>query len=165
MLKASIILSFADPSDIQAVRRLLYNSQGVLQETLALVEMPKVLYAGFHWTLKQLQHQSLDESKLMVASKLASDQAFSAAPACPIYSTHENFSYKLDLLRKEGCATRKPSLTLEPMDFLSNGDRQHEIVDAICEESTLDPGQAEALCHSLCRDLAFTQGPPGTGKT
>ena len=32
-------------------------------------------------------------------------------------------------------------------------------------ETTLDEGQAQALCENLCRGLAFTQGPPGTGKT
>ena len=33
------------------------------------------------------------------------------------------------------------------------------------ENTTLDEGQAVALCENLNRGLAFTQGPPGTGKT
>ena len=39
------------------------------------------------------------------------------------------------------------------------------MLQEIRAQTTMDDGQAAALCESLSRRLAFTQGPPGTGKT
>ena len=38
------------------------------------------------------------------------------------------------------------------------------MLDTIERETTLDEGQAQALCENFCRGPAFTHGPSGVGK-
>ena len=163
---ASAILSFADPTDTNAVRRLLYNAQGLLQESFVLVEIPNVLYAGFYWTLKQLQNQSKGDDNLAFSNTLAPPTpGVSPTVSPPQYATSQDYLFQLDSLRKPGAATSGAPLTLRTSDFLSDEGFRLGFIDKLCLETTLDRGQASALCESLCRGFAFTQGPPGTGKT
>ena len=152
--------------DTSAIRRLLYNAQGILNECFVLVELPKVLYAGFCWTLEQLQRQSVSTQELAFVSTVAPLRATNSPKVSPPdYALLEGFSFELDVLRKDHGIKDIPSLTLNPAEFLSDHRIALEIVDKVFEQTTLDRGQAKALCESLCRSLAFTQGPPGTGKT
>ena len=163
---ASVILTFADPSDVDAVRRILYNAQGILQDKFILVELPNTLYAGFYWTLKQLQSQSQNEEHLAFLS-LISPWVPGESPKVspPKYSSVDGFTYQLDVLRQKGSPERSDSLTLRPNDLLADKQVRDAFIETLCCETTLDRGQAIALCDTLCRGLAFTQGPPGTGKT
>lgn len=83
----------------------------------------------------------------------------------PEYANVENFAFQLNSLRKKGDATVPSSLTLRPRDVMSDHEAKVSAIDDLCRETTLDRGQATALCENLCRGFAFTQGPPGTGKT
>ena len=166
IVSASAILSFADPTDTDAVRRLLYNAQGLLKEKFVLVEVPNVLYAGFYWTLKQLQNQSKGDDSLAFSDTLA-PPAPGASPTVspPQYATSQDYLFQLSSLRKPGTATQGTPLTLRTSEFLSSDAVRRGFIGKLCVETTLDRGQASALCESLCRGFAFTQGPPGTGKT
>ena len=166
LLKASVILSFADTSDTDAVRRLLYNSTGMRQEKFVIVELPNVLYAGFYWTLKDLQNISASEKDLAFIASIAPSTAGSSPEvSLPEYATLDGFAFQLDSLRKKDDATIKSSLTLKPKEVVSDRKAKDHAIEDLCRETTLDRGQARALCENLCRDFAFTQGPPGTGKT
>ena len=163
---ASAILTFADPSDVDAVRRILYNAQGLLQERFILVELPNTLYAGFYWTLKQLQNQSRNQESLAFLSLIAPwvpGESPEVSP--PEYASVDGFTYQLDVLRQKDCPRRSDSLILKPKDVLADKQVRDTCIETLCSETTLDRGQATALCDTLCRGLAFTQGPPGTGKT
>ena len=163
---ASVILTFADPSNIDVVRRILYNAQGLLKERFILVELPNTLYAGFYWTLKQLQKQSQNEERLAFLS-LISPWVPGESPEVspPKYASTDGFAYQLDVLRPIGSSEKGDSLTLRPNDLLADRQVRDACIDSLCSETTLDRGQAIALRDTLCRGLAFTQGPPGTGKT
>lgn len=160
-----MILTFADPSNVDAVRRLLYNSQGLLHERFVLVELPSTLYAGFYWTLKQLQNQSQGEDPIAFLDTIASGPGVSPEVSPPKYTSAEGFAYQLDVLRQKGTFEGKDSLVLKPNDLVANEELKYDFIDTVCRETTLDRGQAVALCENLCRGLAFTQGPPGAGKT
>ncbi len=163
---ASVILSFADRFNCDGVRRLLYNAQGQLQERFALVDIPSALYAGFFWTLKRLQDQSKGNEQIAFLSTIApSAEGRSPEVSLPKYTTAEGFEFQLDGLRKGNISKGQSSLRLRPGDLTSSDETKGSFVRTLCQETTLDYGQAEALCENLCRDLAFTQGPPGTGKS
>ena len=73
--------------------------------------------------------------------------------------------YNLDPIRKKADRPQGDRLTLDTTACFQEGRVLPSILQAIERETTLDQGQAQALCDTLCRRLAFTQGPPGTGKT
>ena len=146
--------------------RLTYNAQGLVNETFVLVEFPNALYAGFHWTLEQLQRQSSGSQELAFISTIAPSTALTSPEVSPPdYTLRNEFKFQLDLLRKDRGLDTRPSLTLKPAEVISDQGFANRMIETLCEETTLDRGQATALCESLCRSLAFTQGPPGTGKT
>ena len=60
------------------MRRLLYNSKGTRQERFGLVELPKVLYVGFYWTLKDLQNKSASDENLAFIKSIAPSTAGSS---------------------------------------------------------------------------------------
>ena len=165
-LRASLVLSFAETDDCDAVHRMLYNFQGYLEERFILVEFPSALYAGFQWTLKNLQRQATSSAEIAFLSRIAPSIAnHSPKVTLPRYATADGFEYNLDdLIRYDKIKTGR-SLRLSPRTLMDNSDAQDSFVDTLCEETTLDRGQAYALCQNLYRDIAFTQGPPGTGKT
>ena len=165
-LRASVVLSLANTGDTGAVRRLLYNSQGLLSEKFVLLELPNALYAGFYWTLKQLQSQSANKEELAFVSSIAPTTAgTSPVVSLPEYAATDGFCFQLDALRTNSNCDNRGSLTLRPIELVSDDQSKFNWIDTICRETTLDRGQATALCENLCRGFAFTQGPPGTGKT
>lgn len=83
----------------------------------------------------------------------------------PQYFKTDNAEYNLSILRKPHCSGAEKSLILRPRDYLHDQDRRRTILHSLRLQTTLDEGQAAALCENLSRGLAFTQGPPGTGKT
>lgn len=159
-------MSLANTSDTDAVRRLLYNSKGAAREQFGLVELPNVLYVGFYWTLTELQNKSASGKDLAFIESIAPFRAGSSLEvSVPEYTKDDKFAFQLDSLRKKGDAPFKKSLTLRPRELLSDKEAKGITIDEVCQETTLDRGQATALCENLCRGFAFTQGPPGTGKT
>ena len=148
------------------MRRLLYNSKGTRQERFGLVELPNVLYSGFYWTLKELQNKSASDKDLAFITSIAPSTAGSSPEvSIPEYVIVEDFAFQLQSLRKKHIAACTSSLTLRPRELVSNNEAKMMAIDKLCQETTLDRGQATALCENLCRSFAFTQGPPGTGKT
>lgn len=181
---ASVILSFAEPNDVEAVRHFLHNAHGASKKKFVLVEVPKALYAGFYWTLQQLQRQSYSDEDLAFVSSIApSVPGISPQVSPPEYAVDNDFAFQLDCLRKNGCTDGQPPLILRPSELASDEKQLGRLMGIICQETTLDRGQAVALCENLCRGFAFTQvhyfsqlsvfnmtkdkaqGPPGTGKT
>jgi hypothetical protein len=138
----------------------------LLQEKFVLVEIPSALYAGFYWTLKQLQNQSRSEESLAFESSIAPSEA-GASPEVspPAYTNEDGFAYQLDALRTKGAKIEAHSLTLKPIDISADYQAKTTFVDSLCRQTTLDRGQATALSENLCRGFAFSQGPPGSGKT
>ena len=148
------------------MRGLLYNSKGARQERFGLVELPNVLYVGFYWTLKDLQDKSASDKELAFITSIAPSTAESNPEvSIPEYATLDGFAFQLDSIRKRGDAPYTSPLTLRPKELVSDNEAKVIAIDKLCQETTLDRGQATALCENLCRGFAFTQGPPGTGKT
>ena len=131
-----------------------------------MVELPSVLYVGFYWTLKDLQRKSASHKELAFITSIAPSTAGSSPEvSMPEYATRSDFAFQLDSLRiKSNSAVRQP-LTLKPREVTSDYRAKDNVIEELCRETTLDRGQATALCENLCRGFAFTQGPPGTGKT
>ena len=136
-----------------------------MNESFVLVELPNVLYAGFYWTLKQLQDQAKGTEVLAFCNVLASSSEENIDIGCPQYASDSDFAFDLSLLHKDRLLYRNKYLVLKPKELILSEDLQKRYIDNLCDATTLDHGQANALCFSLCRSLAFTQGPPGTGKT
>lgn len=166
MFSASVILSFAERANCDGIRRMLYNSQGHFHEKFALLDIPSALYAGFYWTLKSLQNQAKGDEEIAFLSTIApSVVGTDPEVSLPKYTTAEGFEFHLDGLRKGNDSEAQSRLRLRPGDLISNNESKDSFVRTLCNETTLDHGQAEALCENLCRDMAFTLGPPGTGKS
>ena len=89
-------------------------------------------------------------------------QELESSPQCGLTSER---IYNLEPLRKMTDRPQGDRLTLDTRTCFQNGRVLPSILHTIERETTLDQGQAQALCDTLCRRLAFTQGPPGTGKT
>lgn len=166
-LRASVVVSFADPSDTDTMRQALYGlKQLERKEKFVIVEFPKVLVAGFHWILKHLQFLSSSKNTTAFSDIIAPpDAQTELLIPPPTYSGAIKSTFDLGILQdtchKDSCSTLKVE-----SHFLNAGlMEQKALVEDICSATTLDPGQATALCESLSRGLAFTQGPPGTGKT
>ncbi|KAG8525794.1 uncharacterized protein KY384_000554 [Bacidia gigantensis] len=163
---AALVLSFAEPSDIDAVRRLLYNYKNVMNEKFVLVEVSGLLYAGFRHTLKRLQDQSASRDQIAFLSSIAPLTIGMDHPSSPpAYATEDHFEFQLNSICTTSGLKDGIPYALRPFALLSGGQSFKNTIDELCNRTTLDRGQAEALCETLCRGLAFTQGPPGTGKT
>lgn len=140
--------------------------QGLLSEKFILVEFPGVLPAGFSFCLKQLQELSKKEESFAFSSLIAPSTASSSPVSSPPkYTTEDCFTFNCNVLRSTERLEKFPGLSLKPNMVTKDERHQKEFVEALGQTTTLDGGQAAALCENLCRGLAFTQGPPGTGKT
>lgn len=147
------------------MRRLLYNMQGLLSERFVLVEFPGALLAGFSFCLKKLQELSGNKTEIAFSSLIApSAPSSNPTPTPPRYATAKDFTYNCDVLRRANELEKFPPLILKPESMRTNETYQKEFLSLLAQYTTLDNGQAVALCENLCRGLAFTQGPPGTGK-
>ena len=121
---------------------------------------------GFSWCLERLKSISQDDYDLPFAELIASDTSgVIGTNGPPQYGWNEGNTYNLDAIRKESTCTSTQQLTLNPDTCYKNERILASVLDTIKHETTLDEGQAQALCENLCHGLAFTQGPPGTGKT
>ncbi|KAI4208324.1 MAG: hypothetical protein LQ348_000248 [Seirophora lacunosa] len=166
-LRASVVASFADPQDIDAARQALHGLKDYgPKQKFVIVELPNVLVAGYYWILKHLQHLSSSNANISFSDFVAPSKAQSNLPVeLPAYDGAEAPFFDLSALQDPG----KKGMDLAPKvrsDFLelASTDR-NALIEDICSATTLDQGQAAALCENLSRGLAFTQGPPGTGKT
>lgn len=162
--RAAVTLAFIN-DDESAVRRILYNASGLLSESFVLIEFPKVLLAGFQWCLKRLQHFARASKDFAFASQLAEghhDVNDSNKP--PEYALKNHFEYNLQSLRSDTADDPQSTFKFHPSQMFESKEKE-VLLGRLRNETTLDDGQAAALCESLCRRLAFTQGPPGTGKT
>ncbi len=146
------------------MRRVLYNMQGLLSEKFILVEFPKSLVAGFFFCLKQLQEMSGHEDGFAFSSLIApSPTSSSPTSSPPKYATEDSFAFKCDVLQCRDHPETLSPLALKP-GLMTTDENRKEFIKILREKTSLDDGQATALCENLCRGLAFTQGPPGTGK-
>ena len=163
---ASCLLALADPNDLASLRRLLLNHRKILSERFVLVDFPKVLLPGFSWCLERLKSISRPEYDMPFSELIAPDKyGTPMVNRCPQYSSTEDNVYDLAPIRKQTIDTLAKKLTLDTSKCFQNEEVLPSVLKSIQHETTLDEGQAQALCDSLCRELAFTQGPPGTGKT
>ena len=139
--------------------------QGLLSERFVLVEFPGVLLAGFSFCLKKIQDLSSNKTEIAFSSLIAPSAASSSpTPSQPQYTTAKDFAYNCDVLRSANELQNYSSLKLKPELMRTDETYQKEFLSLLAQKTTLDEGQAIALCENLCRGLAFTQGPPGTGK-
>ena len=164
-LRASVTLSFTDENNDDSVRRILYNACGLLSDDLILVEFPKVLLAGFQWCLKRLQKLHAMTEDFAFASQLAGDHKdINTLNGPPAYALTPDFSYDFKILRSDAYSKGGTAFSFRPQET-SDGKESKAVLQRLKDETTMDEGQAQSLCESLSRRLAFTQGPPGTGKT
>lgn len=144
---------------------MLYNLQGLLSEKFILVEFPGVLFAGFYFCLKQLQELSKKEEGFAFSSLIAPSTASSSPVSSPPkYAKEDCFSFNCNVLQSPERLEKLLGLYLKPNMVAKNERHMKEFIEVLKQKTTLDGGQAAALCENLCRGLAFTQGPPGTGK-
>ena len=162
---ASVQVSFADKNDTDGVRRMLYQMEHLVSAKFVLVEFPGVLLPGFSWCLAQLQN-SLGTTAIAFSSYIAPPVDSIRPPIVPpSYASADNFAFDLHTLKKATESEQSSQFSLKPSDLASDQKQLKVMTDALSVSTTLDNGQAVALCENLCRGLAFTQGPPGTGKT
>ena len=107
----------------------------------------------------------LSEEEMAFSPLIAGNSITDGSNEPPKYKEGEDLTYDLRVLRNQDNAQREDTLTLRPRNHFHNQQAQQPILNALRHETTLDDGQAKALCETLSRGLAFTQGPPGTGKT
>lgn len=167
--RAAIELSFPASSPNDDILNIARDAQGLARLHLVLVEFPKVLYAGFYWSLLRLQQMGPDDVSFLryiapslngqalldgvVATQSGARNVVKCNP--PSYTQAAGFAFDLDPI------TSKPaSFTLAEVE-----DNPEEFTDFLKKNTDLDDGQAVAFHQILTRELAFTQGPPGTGKT
>lgn len=166
-LRASVVASFVEPSDTNTLRQTLYGLKGLLnKEKFVIVEFPKVLVAGFYWILKHLQFLSSSNAEIAFSNLIApSDATRVKSIAAPAYANCGSSPFDLSVLQRVDNLDGPSSLHIDPDYTVLGPARQQDIIENVCSTTTLDHGQATALCENLSRGLAFTQGPPGTGKT
>lgn len=130
------------------------------------MEIPSALYAGFYWTLKQLQNQFKSEERLAFLSSIASSEA-GASPEVspPVYKNIDGICGPARRVAHQRCPNWDGLIDIEADGLIGVSSCKENFVDNLCRQTTLDRGQATALSENLCSGFAFTQGPPGTGKT
>ena len=131
-----------------------------------LVDFPKVLLPGFSWCLERLKSVMQQGCDMPFPELIAPmEHEMQNLDRSPQYSLASEKIYNLDPIRKKTDSSQGDRLRLDTGTCFQEGRVLPSILDTIERETTLDQGQAQALCDTLCRRLAFTQGPPGTGKT
>ncbi|KAF2022871.1 hypothetical protein EK21DRAFT_82140 [Setomelanomma holmii] len=125
---------------------------------LSMVEFPGVLLPSFEPTLKALQRisGSLDMPFSHILAPTSTpenpDREIDIQP--PSYATRLGFKYDLSRITNDNT----------PLHF-APGNSIKDAAAQLAQNSTLDPGQAEAVIASLAHSVALVQGPPGTGKS
>ncbi|KAL8997355.1 MAG: hypothetical protein Q9169_003337 [Polycauliona sp. 2 TL-2023] len=166
-LRAAVVASFVESSDTSTVRQTLCGLKGLFQkERFIIVEFPKYLVAGFYWILKHLQFLSSTNAEIAFSNLIAPSSALCIGQmAPPMYENPLQKAFNLDVLQGAHTVDGPSSLQIDPDYVMLEPSKQQTVIDSVCSTTTLDHGQATALCENLSRGLAFTQGPPGTGKT
>lgn len=132
-----------------------------------LVEFPNILLPGFSWCLQRLQ-KLYHKHEIAFARQIAptSPTSLNIQLQPPSYATPREFSYDLTVLQtSKQKSVLSGRLNMPAFNTEEEPDVQKLWLKVLREKTTLDDGQAVALCENLNRGLAFTQGPPGTGKT
>lgn len=146
----SIRVAFFDHNVESRILRWYQTGDTSPGETRLLIEAP-VLYEAVRPFLEALQ---ADSTSIPFFEYLVSRNDIPNVTP-PRYATAPSFRWNLSPLLGSG------------QDFHFDAKDPTSISDArrtLCEESSLDPSQADALVDSLTRELALIQGPPGTGK-
>ncbi|KAL8716335.1 MAG: hypothetical protein Q9220_000240 [cf. Caloplaca sp. 1 TL-2023] len=167
-LRASVVVSFVDPLDTDAVRRTLHGLKSLppTEERYTLVEFPGVLVAGFYWILKHLQILSRTGASIPFSHLISPSPALpNQYVGPPAYSNLHGTAFSFDVLQDCQQPRECPALECKPQFTELLPADQEVLVRDVCSATTLDQGQAKALCENLSQELTFTQGPPGTGKT
>jgi hypothetical protein len=161
--RASVQLSFADRSDSLGVRRCVHYTQGLLQGTFVLVDLPNLLLNSFVHCLKRLQKFAVTPafafSKYLTPS--GSSNCVTFPP--PAYASASGYEFNLGDIR----AQKKDSapIRLQPRKSATTEEEVYATLELLKTQTTLDQGQAVAFYDSLSQALAMTIGPPGTGKS
>lgn len=161
--RAAVQLALLPDSNELEIRDAMSIATGGWKNvSLALVEYPKLLYAGFSNALHRLQEMSDDSYSfshyISPALEIYHNHSAQLIPVqLPSYSRRSDFAFDLQPLtgRSDSLFTLRDLCT----------DKLAETLLHLAHHTTLDAGQARALLCSLTRELAFTQGPPGCGKT
>jgi AAA domain len=164
--RAAVQLAFARPAKHDDIQRSLRYAQGLSSGQYALVEFPKLLYAGFYHclsTLQQIKSTGIAFTQYIApritttpAASTSVTNSATTAVSPPAYCTLPDFRFNMGCL-----AQNKASFSLSQIQQKGGKDFMHFLK----QNTTLDEGQALALKDCLTREVAFTQGPPGTGKT
>ncbi|KAF3387285.1 NFX1-type zinc finger-containing protein 1 [Penicillium rolfsii] len=122
--------------------------------TASLVEFPGVLLGAFEPTLEALKQMkcagNVPFAELLVAWNRGNLISNPIPP--PVYSLAPGFAYNLRCLMSNDA------------NFYVHPNRPTNL-QALCDNSSLDHSQVQALISCLQRRLALIQGPPGTGKS
>jgi hypothetical protein len=161
--RASVQLSFADRSDSLGVRRCAYYTQGLLQGTFVLVDLPNLLLPSFVHCLKHLQ--KFASNPMFAFSKYLTPSGSSNCVTFPppAYASASGYEFNLEDLRTQK-SDRVP-LKLRPRKPATTEEEVYTSMELLKTQTTLDQGQAVALSDSLSQALAMTIGPPGTGNS
>ncbi|KAL9044740.1 MAG: hypothetical protein Q9214_002142, partial [Letrouitia sp. 1 TL-2023] len=171
----SALLSFAEPSDTDIIRKLLHSLQGLSSpESFVLVEFPKLLYAGFSWALKHLQNLKKKNTDIAFSEFVAPSHpsSFREIPP-PQYTQLRTFSFDLSVIQNEKPPRGSYTAKFNPQRTAQTPESIKILVETVKSTTTLDDGQAIALCDCLLRyrilravrSFSFVKGPPGTGKS
>jgi len=149
----TIRISFFDPTIEVRILEWYQRRDANLNDVRILVKA-HVMYEAIRPFLEALKVKatSIPFSKYLV---LREGSLASTPVDPPRYATDPCFSWDLSSLLPEG-----HTLQVAAKDATSIANAR----EVLCNESTLDPSQAEAMVHSLTREVSLIQGPPGTGK-
>lgn len=147
------------------------NSCGA-ERPLILVEFPAVQYNQFEGILRCLQELDRNPSRIPFrkwlqpsAGNLITGRHLTELPDAsiaippPLYLRGAIFDLSSIQIRTDDNESDTPPL------ILSSTDDPQSVERRLCQSSTLDAGQAEAMVSALTHELALIQGPPGTGKS
>ncbi|KAK6218751.1 hypothetical protein LQW54_002675 [Pestalotiopsis sp. IQ-011] len=151
---AYLVLNPVDP--VPADLAFMLDARGNATEGVRLVEFPTVLLASFKPMLSALQEMHAaghaPMSEYLVRNSTQADGDHAVEHISPPTYAMNNFEFDLHPLTNN-------------QSSLSYSVRQRPITEALCANSTLDEGQANAVLNTLRRRLSLIQGPPGTGKS
>ncbi|OAS99706.1 uncharacterized protein BDCG_16275 [Blastomyces dermatitidis ER-3] len=156
-VRAAVQLRFAQPENIDDLRRTVRYSQGLASGRFVLVDFPRRLLNGFYPVLNRLQQ--LQRSDLAFtryyAPRRESEENVGLLP--PSYSILEGAVIDFKNPSQDAICRGKPL-----RDLIAD---KSEFLQFLKEGTGLDEGQAIAFVEAMNRELALVQGPPGTGKT
>lgn len=144
-----------------AIRRLFANSKGAISEKFILVAFPGMILAGFYFVLRHLQNLASKNNDIAFAEFIApTSEGPYPTLLPPKYAMSEGFNFKCDVLKNPATNTTSTALSINPSTASTDIKIKEAFIESLHLTTTLDHGQATALCESLCRGLAFTQGRP-----